>query len=148
LIVRAPGHTKPGTSSRALVETVDIFPTLLDLCRLPALPVSDGLSFKPVLARPDRPWKSAAFHVFNRRRVIDGRNTPIVGFAVRTGTHRLVSWRTGWDAAGKVVATELYDYVSDPHETRNVADDPAQAGLRRELEGLRLAGWQAAQPKP
>ncbi len=148
LIVRAPGTTKLGTHSRALVETVDILPTLLDLCGLPALPVSDGRSFRPVLEHPERPWKSAVFHVFDRHRVIDGKNTLILGFAVRTPTHRLVSWRVGWDLEGREIAAELYDYVSDPHETRNLAGDPAQADLRRALEGLRRAGWNVARPKP
>ena len=49
-----------------LGETVDIFPTLLELCGLSPLPLSDGHSFAPLLSDPTKPWKQAVFHVFDR----------------------------------------------------------------------------------
>ncbi len=57
LIVRAPGQKARGVKTAALVETVDIFPTLLDLCGLDPLPVTDGKSFAPLLDNPQEPWK-------------------------------------------------------------------------------------------
>ena len=117
LIVRAPGRSLSGVRCDALVESVDIFPTLLDLCDLPPLPVSDGTSFVPLLEAPEQDWKVAAHHVFNRN-----RGGLIVGHAVRTKQYRLVSWRRGWELSGEQVAVELYDYEQDPHETTNVAD--------------------------
>jgi iduronate 2-sulfatase len=36
LVVRVPGVSKAGTSSEGLVETIDLFPTLVELCKLTA----------------------------------------------------------------------------------------------------------------
>ena len=119
----------------ALVETVDICPTLLDLCGLAPLAVSDGKSFVPLLEKPLQPWKEAAYHVFNRNR--GGR---VIGHAVRTARYRLVSWRKGWGLDGEELAVELYDYEEDPDETRNVAKDGRYAETRRKLEGLLREG--------
>jgi iduronate 2-sulfatase len=126
--VRVPGTTPAGGRCDALVETVDIFPTLLELCGLPELPVSDGQSFVPLLKDPRRPWKDAAFHVFNRN-----QGGPVIGHAVRTKRYRLVSWNRGWGMDGEQVAVELYDYQTDPNETQNVAEDASYAQTRRDL---------------
>ncbi len=64
LIVWTPDLAAPGRGSRALVEFVDIYPTLVDLAGLPMPPHLEGTSFVPLLAEPDRPWKKAAFSQF------------------------------------------------------------------------------------
>ena len=130
LIIRVPGITSPGKQCNSLVETVDIFPTLLDICGLPPLLVTDGRSFLPLLRDPEQPWKVAVYHAHDRQ------GGKVIGHAVRTATHRLVSWRQGWGLSDKEVAVELYDYVNDPYETRNVAEDPAYTKVRKDLEQL------------
>lgn len=55
----AASHT-----TRALVEFVDVYPTLCDLAGLPVPARLEGKSFAPLLADPQRPWKSAAFSQF------------------------------------------------------------------------------------
>ena len=146
LIVRVPGQAPAGGRCSGLVETVDIFPTLLDLCGLPPLPLTDGHSFAPLLRDPSQPWKQAVFHVFDRHTQVDGRYQLIIGHAVRTATHRLVSWQVGWDLGGKRIAEELYDYVHDPCETRNLAHDPASIDLLRSMEQTLRDGPAAALP--
>ncbi len=64
LIVCAPQGTARGQGSRALVEFVDIYPSLCELAGLPPPPHLAGRSFVPLLARPDQPWKEAAFSQF------------------------------------------------------------------------------------
>ena len=144
LIVAAPGTTRPGTHAvNALVETVDLYPTLAELAGLPAPRVPqgvDGKSFLAVLRDPTLSMKDCIFHVFPRGERI--------GRAVRTARHRLVEWKAS-GASGDTADLELYDYVADPLETSNLA--PAQPGvvsrMRAMLDRLPEAKAQIKAPK-
>jgi iduronate 2-sulfatase len=119
LLVVAPGVTRPGTASKALVETVDIYPTLAELAGLPA-PTGpqpmDGKSLVPVLKQPDQTIRDHAYHVFPR--VVDGKE--LFGRAIRTERYRMIEWKEiGAPAAS--AEYELYDYLADPQETENLA---------------------------
>ena len=56
LIVRAPGITRPGSQCGCPVSLVDLYPTLADLCGLPAKPGLDGRSIVPLLKDPAAKW--------------------------------------------------------------------------------------------
>jgi len=119
LIVRAPGVGRPGQATVRLVEFVDIFPTLTELCGLSNPKGLQGQSFVPLLRDVDRPWKETAFTQVDRG--------AFKGYSVRTER-----WRyTEWDGGAK--GTELYDHRSDPGEWHNLADDPAVAAVRADL---------------
>lgn len=139
-IIKVPWVGNKNIKSKALVETVDIFPSLLELCNIPQAPVHDGKSIVPLLKDTDTPWKNAIFHVFNRNPVIDGKRTLIIGYAVRTDKYRFISWRRGWGFRGDEYAAELYDYSEDQFEKVNVADDPGYAAIRKDLEKLLAEG--------
>ncbi|MFZ5830235.1 MAG: sulfatase [Planctomycetota bacterium] len=64
LVVRAPWMSAKGASSRALVEFVDMYPTLCELAGVPLPAHLEGASFAPLLSEPDLPWKKAAFSQF------------------------------------------------------------------------------------
>ncbi|WP_087507007.1 sulfatase [Neiella marina] len=66
LIVVTPDMTASvtGTSSKALVELVDMYPTLTELAGLPLPEHLEGQSFVPLLSQPDQPWKAAVFSQF------------------------------------------------------------------------------------
>ncbi|MFZ5830457.1 MAG: sulfatase, partial [Planctomycetota bacterium] len=64
LIISVPGQRSKGAKSNALVEFVDIFPSLAEACGLPVPSQVEGTSFLPLLADPDTPWKKAAFSVW------------------------------------------------------------------------------------
>ena len=116
LIVSAPGQAK-GAKSSALVETVDLYPTLAELAGLPARPGLDGQSFAAVVADPTQPARDSVTHVYPRN--------DLLGRAVRTDRHRLVEWKKiGADPA--TAEFELYDYQTDPLETRNLASTEPQ----------------------
>lgn len=64
LIVSAPKMPASGKGSRALVEFVDVYPTLCELAGLPLPSHLEGKSFAPLLNNPDQTWKPAAFSQF------------------------------------------------------------------------------------
>ncbi len=66
LILSVPGMKNAGVCTDALVEFVDIYPTLSELAGLPLPGHLEGTSFKPLLDDPKRPWKSAAFSQYPR----------------------------------------------------------------------------------
>lgn len=115
IVIAAPGVTKPGTSTRQLAETVDIFPTLVELAGLPAptgpQPI-DGTSLVPVLKDPNSRVRDHAYHCFPR----NGK----LGRAIRTDRYRLVDWRPIVKPDSEPVY-ELYDYANGPVETKNIA---------------------------
>jgi arylsulfatase A-like enzyme len=66
LILSAPAMKARGRSTRALVEFVDIYPTLAELAGLPLPAHLEGVSMQPLLDSPSRPWKTAAFSQYPR----------------------------------------------------------------------------------
>jgi iduronate 2-sulfatase len=121
LIIVAPGVTRPGTRTAAMVETVDLYPTLAALAALPAPQVPqtlDGRSLVPVLRDPAASVKNHIVHVFPRN--APARGGELLGRAVRTARHRLVEWKK-IGAAPETADLELYDYLTDPLETKNLA---------------------------
>jgi iduronate 2-sulfatase len=129
LFIIAPGVTKPGTRTMALAETVDLYPTLVDLAGLPKPKTPqplDGQSLVPILKQPALGGKEAVFHVFPRNRRGDGE---ILGRAVRTERYRLVEWKKP-GAAVDTADLELYDYQTDPLETKNLATDQPEVVAR------------------
>lgn len=142
LIVCVPGSKSAGKSSPALVELVDVYPTLAELCGLKAPAELEGTSLAPLLVEPARPWKTAAFSVYPRGPKEHGR---LMGWAVRTADRRYVEWRKV--AGGEVVLRELYDHRTDPQEDVNVAEEPAQAAAVAEMAAILKSGWKGAAPK-
>jgi arylsulfatase A-like enzyme len=141
LIISVPGQKSAGKKSDALVEFVDIYPTVAELCGLPKPEGVEGFSFKPLLDDPQRPWKTAAFSQFPR--LIPGEGGGM-GHSIRTERYRLTEWAVpGKDFRGY----ELYDYQADPQGNENVAQKPEYAGRLKELTGQLHAGWPAALPR-
>jgi iduronate 2-sulfatase len=149
LVVRAPGVSQAGGVSAALVETVDIYPSLCELAGLTPPAKLDGTSFVPMLKAPaEARGKEAVFHVFPRSPRGMGE---ILGRGVRTERYRLVEWKkTG--AAADTAICELYDYERDPAETKNLAAENGavvaqlRAILARQPEGR--PQWRAAAVPP
>ena len=124
LIISVPGHEAGQT--KALVEFVDIYPTLLEACGLPARPDLEGISLMPLFQHPDRAWKRGAFSQFPRPWTYQGEPA-VMGYTMRTERYRYTEWvrfRTY-----QSLARELYDQEADSAEIRNLAEDPGYAGL-------------------
>ena len=146
LIIAAPGMKAAGKSTTRLAELVDLYPTLADLCGLPAPAELEGMSLRPLLDDPQRPWKQGAFtQVIHRvqggRAAKAQRKDAVMGRSVRSERYRYTEWGEG--QAG----VELYDRQTDPQEWRNLAADPAQEDVVREMKALLQGGWRSAEPK-
>ena len=123
LIISVPGSSQVNKASNALVEFIDIYPTVSDLAGLTAPESIDGSSFLALLRNPALAFKSAAFSQFPRR-------GGVMGYAMRTDRYRYVEWRTR--GFGDVLARELYDHNVDDKETENIIDRATDA-LKRQL---------------
>ena len=136
MMIRVPGMTSTGARTAALVETVDIYPTLIDLAGLSEPHVLEGTSMRPLLNKPQQIWKQAVFAQYPRW----VKKQPLMGETVRTQRYRYTAW-VG-EQSGQIVAQELYDHAVDPIEARNVAYDTDHFPELQRHEKLRLQGWQ------
>jgi iduronate 2-sulfatase len=131
LIIAAPGYAG-GRRTEALVELVDLYPTLADLCGLQAPRDLEGKSLRPVLENPSAKVKDFAI-TQHTRPAYPSDEEPIraMGYSMRTNRYRYAEWRDFAD--GRVLGRELYDHQNDPAETVNLADRPEQAGAMHSL---------------
>jgi uncharacterized sulfatase len=105
LLIAGPGVRQPGRPSPSVVELLDIYPTLVDLCRLPPLAGLEGRSLRPILEQPEASLHEGAFTMIP------------AGRSVRTARWRYTEW-----SAGR--AGELYDHDNDAGELNNRVKDP------------------------
>lgn len=139
LMIRVPGLTPEGGVSRQIVELVDLFPTLRDLCGLPEPNQAlDGRSLVRLLRNPDTALEpKPAFTTIGRNR---GEHGPVTGTSIRTEAFRYNEWWTRGENPQRV-AVELYDRRNDPAEEHNRAGHPdyadAQQSLSRQLAAYR-----------
>lgn len=120
LVIRAPGITEPGTSTEGLVELVDLYPTLAELCDLEKFSDLQGRSLAEMLQSPDAEGKEFTYTVVSRGDKL--------GKAIRTENWRYAVWPDG---------EELYDVKNDVEEQHNLANSGEQkttlANLRTKL---------------
>ena len=121
MIIRVPGVTKEGTKSEALVELVDMFPTLVELCGINGANDLQGESLTPILENPNAEGRSTAYTVVSRGKAL--------GRSIRTKRWRYAEW-------GGADQAELYDLANDPHEDKNLASEPRFAENRDKLHSL------------
>ena len=126
LIISSPGCAA-GQKSQALIETVDVYPTLCELAGLPVRDGLDGLSAAATLKSPDVHTRESVIHVYPRGERL--------GRSIRTDRYRMVEWKVpGADAS--VAEYELYDYEKDPLEMVNIAgSNPEVLGKLKAILG-------------
>ena len=113
LLIAAPGKAR-ATGCQRVVEYVDFYPTLVDLCGLPPCRDLEGRSLRPLLDDPATPWDHAAFSV-------NARNNQPSNLAVSTERFRYIEY------ADAKKPSELYDIQADPREWTNLAAKPEHA---------------------
>ncbi|WP_309382195.1 sulfatase [Cerasicoccus frondis] len=145
LLISYPGMPNPGAMNENVVEFVDIYPTLCDLAGIP-LPEQpaelalQGSSMAGIIDNPDAPWSNLAFSQFSPMR-------NVMGHSLRNERYRLTVWyERGNNLDEKtqndqVVLTELYDYQSDPGETKNQYSNPAYQAIAEAMFAQLDAGF-------
>jgi iduronate 2-sulfatase len=118
LIIAAPHLDSNGSQTSAIVELVDLYPTLVELAGLPKPVGLDGQTLVAVMNSGDPQTNDVAYSQFPRPM----KRPKVMGYSVRTETHRYTEWREL--ASGVILARELYDHTKDPGEIRNTADAP------------------------
>jgi len=121
LLIAAPGLKKNRETNR-VVELLDIYPTLTDLCGLQPPAKLSGVSLKPLLLNPLKTWNRPAYTqvTFENR---DGRS-------VRDERFRYTEWFKGSKGI------ELYDYKNDPDEINNLSGKKEYALVENKLAKL------------
>ena len=134
LLIRAPGYSAD-ESSDAMVEFVDIYPTLSELCGLPLPGTLEGTSLVPLLKDPEAEWKDYIVSKY------------FDGLTLKTSAYAYTDWRTDKDS---LISMMLYDHQNDKAERENLAPDPEFSILVDSLqEELRLKrGKNYLKPNP
>jgi uncharacterized sulfatase len=130
LVFAGPGVNGRGASPR-VVELLDIYPTLVELCGLPKPKHRlEGKSLKPLLDEPQAAWDRPAYSQVQRGTDQTPGHPPIMGRSVRTDRWRYTEWSDGPEGI------ELYDHTNDPREYRNLANESAHADQVAEMKRL------------
>jgi arylsulfatase A-like enzyme len=118
LIVKVPWDNS-GQKVEALIESVDIYPTLCELTGL-SLPFHlQGKSFTPLIDNPSQPWKEAIFYRMGKGETILTHNFAYTEW---------INYKTE-----KPYARMLYDHLSDPEENINIAELSGNKKIVEEL---------------
>ena len=117
LMIIAPGVTKLGGRCPRPVSFIDIYPTLIDICKLSPKKELEGKSLLPLLKNPKASWQRPAL-------TTHGRNN----HSLRSERWRYIRYSDGTE--------ELYDHDRDELEWNNLANDPKYADIKK-----RLAKW-------
>ena len=125
LIISAPGAKGNGQSCTRIVESLDIYPTLVELCGLPKQTEIEGESLVPLLHKPSAKWDKPGYSIWSE----DGKT--IHGTAVRTE-----QWRYAEFGKDGVNGAMLFDPHADPLEMKNLADDEKHKPVVAELSAL------------
>lgn len=132
LVVRFPGLT-PSTQPKVIqqqVLTVDLAPSLLELCGAPALENIHGKSWKKLVQQGDDSWRKSWLYHYNYEKQFP--YTPNVR-AVRTESWKYMRYPHG-DGGPDRHKAELYNVEFDPEERHNLIDNPKYAGVVKEMQ--------------
>jgi arylsulfatase A-like enzyme len=124
-IIAAPGMRGNGAPCYRIVESLDLYRTMVELTGLPLPEGVEGQSLVPLLNNPAAEWNKPAYSVWSEDSVT------LHGVAVRTEQWRFAEY----GPEGKNGAM-LFDPKNDPLEMKNLADDPQHAQVRAELSAL------------
>jgi iduronate 2-sulfatase len=116
LLIVAPQVAKPGAVAKAPVGLLDLYPTLAELCNVPAPENLQGQSLIPMLK--DASVQGRGWALTQVTRGGSARVPRYFGYTLRTPQWRYTQWDEGRQGC------ELYDHQTDPSELTNLAESP------------------------
>lgn len=125
VIVHVPG-IDGGKNCNRIVEYIDIYPTLCDLCNLKIPEHTEGKSFAELLKNPDKEWKNYAVCKWYD------------GVTYIRDNHFYTEWS---DTSGNIYAQMLYNHNSDPDENINISEKQKHEALIQELSNELHSLW-------
>ncbi len=129
LMIAGPGIAEGQVCGKP-AGMINLYPTLVDLCGLPANRRNDGHSLRPLLDNPEAEWPHAALTTYGRG-----------NHAVRTEHYRYIRYENG--------AEELYDHRIDRNEWRNAAGNAKYSSIKADLRKhlpVKDAPWSPVAP--
>jgi len=139
MLIKVPGQQIKGVKTEALVEFVDIYPSLCELAGIETPDHVQGTSFAPVVENPEIEWKEGALSYWPL-----GRTNPeklIMGYTIQTQRYRYTEWIK--ESSGELMARDLFDHQTDPDENVNISNISENKEIMSELSELlaRGKGW-------
>ncbi|MCU0376780.1 MAG: sulfatase [Bacteroidales bacterium] len=114
LIIKVPGLSSNGMHCQAVVNLLDLYPTLTQLCSVPHNTANEGRSLVPLLKNVEKRWNYPTVTTMGQNR-----------HAVRSDSWRYIRYQDG--------SEELYDHRTDTLEWTNLANDPKYDRIKRRL---------------
>ncbi len=124
-VIHAPAAAGNGRPCTRIVQSLDIYRTLVELCGLDLPTGIEGHSLTPLLKNPSAPWDHPAYSIWSE----DGAT--VHGTAVRTG-----QWRYAEFGPNAAHGAMLFDRHADRMELTNVADQPRNQQVRQQMSAL------------
>jgi arylsulfatase A-like enzyme len=126
LIIRYPGHIKPGSVNKDIVTNIDFAPTLLDLAGIKTDHKMQGSNFAPLLSgKTPGNWQKARYYHYYE---FPYWHHVQPHYGIRTDRYTLAHFYYNIDV------WELYDNQKDPEQIHNLIDDPAYAEVVKDLK--------------
>jgi arylsulfatase A-like enzyme len=116
MMVKVPDLTPGNKKCNGVVNLIDMYPTLVELCGLPPNPENDGHSFAELLRNPDMKWDKPTLTTMGR------------------GNHRIFDGRYSYIIHKGLNVEQLYDHQTDPMEWKNLVNNPEFEELKNHLK--------------
>ncbi len=130
MFIAAPNAKGNGQVCKRIVETLNFYPTLVELCGLPMPAGQEGRSMTALLDNPRAKWDYPAYTVWSENGTSGNPppNPTLTGIGVR-----IEGWRYAeFDLGGAM----LLDMEKDPHQLKNLAHDPKYADIVAKMSDL------------
>lgn len=124
MLAKCPSLIKAGSVTEALVQNIDIAPTLLEYAGVSTPPSMQGKSFLNVLSGKAQAHRDKIFYEYYWEYHFP--QTPTM-FAVRTDRYKYIHYYGLW------TQNELYDLENDPYEMKNLIADPEYKAMTKDL---------------